>query len=86
MAAAKRPGGGAPKTESCESVSTVIGPAFSMPEGAAMAAMADEAPPDFQAKQDAISETRRGPGKELAPKLESTRSKPSQAKESILKL
>lgn len=72
--------------ETCETVSTVIGPAFAMPEpGAGMLAMSEEPPIDFQARQDSISETRRNPGPKLMPKVKRTSARPSPAKETVVK-
>lgn len=72
--------------ETCEAESTVIGPAFAMPEpGVAALAMAQEAPIDFQARQDSISPNRRTPGPKLAPKVKRTSAKPAPAKETMAK-
>ena len=76
-----------PKTESYEVVSTVVGPAFVMPDQAAgMLALTEPEPIDFQARQDSISETRRSPGAKLAPKVKRTTAKPSSAKETKVKI
>jgi len=73
--------------EVSQSSSTLVGAAFTMPEPpAGMAAFAHEAPIDFQARQDSISPTRRVPGPALMPKVKRTRSRPSSAKETKLKL
>jgi hypothetical protein len=76
-----------PKAESFEAVTTVVGPAFVMPDQAAeMFALRDDVPIDFQARQDKISETRRSPGPKLAPKVKRTTAKPSPAKETTVKI
>lgn len=75
-----------PKSETFETSSTVIGVAFSMPDTSILASMPDPPPIDFQARQDSISEKRRSPGAELAPKVKRTTAKPSAAKESKVKL
>lgn len=72
--------------ESLEACSTLIGLAFEMPEQAARAAAAEAAPIDFQARQDSISPTRRGPGPKLAPKVKRTTADPAKAKETKIKL
>lgn len=75
------------KVESHEASSTLIGLAFAMPDMAAAAmSSAEEAPIDFQAKQDSIAETRRNPGAKLAPKLKQTTAEPAKAKETKFKL
>jgi hypothetical protein len=71
-----------PKSDSFETTSTVIGVAFSMPDTSILASMPEPPPIDFQARQDSISEKRRAPGNELAPKVKRTTAKPSAAKES----
>ena len=75
-----------PKSDRFESTSTVIGVAFSMPDVSLMESAAEPPPIDFQARQDSISEKRRTPGTELAPKVKRTTVKPSSAKESKVKL
>ena len=76
----------APKVDSCEASSSLIGPAFAMPDHAFEAeALGDEIPIDFQARQDSISATRRSAAPGLAPRLKRTSAKPSKAKETILK-
>lgn len=75
----------ATKAELLETSSTLIGAAFTMPE-LALEALADQTPIDFQARQDSISETRRSPGAELAPKVKRTSAKPSKARETVIKL
>ena len=75
-----------PKSETFETTSTVIGVAFSMPDTSILAAMPDPPPIDFQARQDSISEKRRSPGAELAPKVKRTTVKPSAAKETKVKI
>ena len=75
------------KVESHEASSTLVGLAFAMPEQAARAlAFTEEAPIDFQARQDKISPDRRGPGPKLAPKLKRTATDPAKAKETKVKL
>ena len=75
------------KTEMIATSSAVVGSAYEMPEAAlGMMALVDETPPDFQARQDKISETRRSPGPELMPKIKRTSAKPSRAKETRVKL
>jgi len=86
MAARPKRNARTPKVESFETVSTNIGVAFVMPDQAAEFALAEPAPIDFQARQDKISETRRGPGSKLAPKVKRTTAKPSPAKETKVKL
>jgi hypothetical protein len=87
MAARRKRKARAPTVESYEVVSTVVGPAFVMPDqAAAMFALTDDVPIDFQARQDSISETRRSPGAKLAPKVKRTTAKPSSAKETKVKI
>ena len=75
------------KSEVYETVATVVGPAFEMPEASALeGAMSELPPPDFQARQDAISLIRRSPAGKLAPKLRSTSVQPAKAKETKLNL
>ena len=75
------------KSEVMATSSAVVGAAYEMPEEAlGMMALVDETPPDFQARQDRISETRRSPGPELMPKIKRTSAKPSGAKETRVKL
>ena len=74
------------KIESFEASSTLIGVAFTMPDQSLLAAMPDPPPIDFQARQDSISERRRAPGTEVAPKVKRTTVKPSSAKETKIKL
>lgn len=76
-----------PKSETIATSSVIVGPAYEMPEEAlGVMALVDETPPDFQARQDKISETRRSPGPELMPKIKRTSAKPSRAKETRVKL
>ena len=72
------------KLESFETVSTLVGEAYTMPDTATIT-FGDEAPIDFQARQDAISPTRRSPGGALAPKVKRTSSSPAKAKETKVK-
>lgn len=75
------------KMETLECSSTLVGASFTMPDkGAAMSSFADEAPIDFQARQDSIAPARRDPGEALAPKLKRTTIKPSKAEETRVKI
>lgn len=75
------------RSERHEVVSTALGAALEMPSSAALAmAMAEVPPPDFQARQDAISTVRRSPERRLAPKLRATRARPSDVEETELNL
>ncbi|MDQ4087860.1 MAG: hypothetical protein M3177_07625 [Pseudomonadota bacterium] len=71
--------------EVTQASSTLVGAAFTMPDDPALEAVADEAPIDFQARQDSISPTRRAPGG-LMPKVKRTKARPSRAKETKVKL
>ena len=69
-----------PKVETYESISTIIGAAFAMPDPSLMLSEAEAPPIDFQARQDSIGEKRRGPGPKLT-RQAASRAKPSPAKE-----
>lgn len=73
--------------QSYSTESTVIGPAFAMPEpGAGMLAMSVEMPIDFEARQDSISERRRSLGPKRDPKIKRTSARPAPVKETLIKI
>lgn len=77
----------AARVESCDTSSTIVGPAFELRErGPGFAALDEEVPIDFQARQDSIAPTRRSPSGKLAPKIKKTSAKPAPAKETKVKL
>jgi hypothetical protein len=80
MASSKRQKAQATKTDDCARVSLGVAMSMPLPQAGAMA-LAEEAPIDFQAKQDAISLIRRSPGPKLQPKIKRTSLAPSKAKE-----
>lgn len=86
MAKSPKSKGAVAKADEYVSSSTTIGIAFEMPEAGheMLAALGDEMPIDFQARQDSISEIRRSPGTKLAPKVKRTSAKPANVKETKL--
>ena len=85
MAGERKSRGRAAKADEHETGSTLIGQAYTMPEHA-LAAMVEPTAIDFQARQDSIAETRRGPDGKLVPKLKRTGAKPARTRETDFKL
>jgi hypothetical protein len=73
------------KADEHETGSALIGQAFAMPEHGLGAALVEHAPIDFQARQDAIRETRRGADSPLVPKVKRTRARPAPVRETDFK-
>ena len=86
MAGGRKSSGRAGKADEHETGSTLIGQAYVMPEHALEAmALVEQTPIDFQARQDSIAETRRGPDGKLVPKVKRTSARPAPARETDFK-